>query len=319
VGTTAVSVATILASSLLSGCSSGAKSQTVFHVRETTTSSSTTSTTTTPTTQPKPVALPKPPPPGLGAGARGPAVMAVEQRLAALHYDPGKVDGVFDHNTVYAVQAFQKVNGMARSGRVTDDVKAKLETATNPTPLLASGGPTRVEVDLTRQVLFLYKSGELRLISTISSGTGKRFCVSHDAKGRPTPRECAYAVTPGGSYRFTWRVSGWWTSRLGKLYNPVYFNGGIAIHGAESVPTSPASHGCVRIPLNVAQYFPKLVARGDPVYVFGGKEGAPVPLGEKAPQETSTSSSTTPSSSTSSSSTTTTSTIIPTTTTTTKP
>ena len=39
----------------------------------------------------------------------------------------------------------------------------------------------------------------------------------------------------------TWFGPGWATSRLGRLYNAVYFNGGIAIHGAPSVPTYPAS------------------------------------------------------------------------------
>jgi lipoprotein-anchoring transpeptidase ErfK/SrfK len=77
------------------------------------------------------------------------------------------------------------------------------------------------------------------------------------------------AVTPAGSYRFTWRYSGWRTSDLGELYNPVYFHGGIAVHGAPSVPNYPASHGCVRIPMHIAEYFPSLVAKGDPVYVVG--------------------------------------------------
>jgi lipoprotein-anchoring transpeptidase ErfK/SrfK len=27
----------------------------------------------------------------------------------------------------------------------------------------------------------------------------------------------------------------------------MYFNGGIAVHGYTSVPTYPASHGCVRV------------------------------------------------------------------------
>ena len=29
--------------------------------------------------------------------------------------------------------------------------------------------------------------------------------------------------------------------------NPVYFNYGIAVHGADNVPLEPASHGCVRL------------------------------------------------------------------------
>ncbi|MDP8987655.1 MAG: L,D-transpeptidase family protein, partial [Actinomycetota bacterium] len=74
-------------------------------------------------------------------------------------------------------------------------------------------------------------------------------------------------------------------SRLGKLYNPVYFTGsGIAIHGSTSVPTYPASHGCVRIPMHIAEYFPSLVQKGDAVYVLDGKKSvAPAPPLPAAP------------------------------------
>ena len=34
---------------------------------------------------------------------------------------------------------------------------------------------------------------------------------------------------------------------LGLLYRPKYFYGGVAIHGFTSVPSQPASHGCVRL------------------------------------------------------------------------
>jgi hypothetical protein len=50
----------------------------------------------------------------------------------------------------------------------------------------------------------------------------------------------------------------------------VYFNYGIAVHGAHNVPNAPASHGCIRIPEFIANYFPTLVAKGDRVYVWDG-------------------------------------------------
>ncbi len=59
-------------------------------------------------------------------------------------------------------------------------------------------------------------------------------------------------------------------SALGGMWNPVYFNYGIAIHGALNVPLQPASHGCIRIPLTLSEYFQQLVADGDQVYVFDG-------------------------------------------------
>ena len=78
------------------------------------------------------------------------------------------------------------------------------------------------------------------------------------------------ATTPSGRFAYTRFVSGWDKSPLGQLYQPYYFNGGIAVHGYSSVRTMPASHGCARIPMHIAEYFHTLVHVGDPVYVFGG-------------------------------------------------
>jgi len=235
--------------------------------------------TTTPTTAPPvtttTVALPAAPPPGFGNGDKGPEVMALEQRLTDLKYDPGNVDGTFDWATHYAVMAFQKVQGIPRSGRATSDVMEMLTRVGAPGPMLPEGGATRIEIDLPRQMLQLYVNGELNRVLSVSTGSGKRYCVDGD---------CAKAVTPGGSFKISRRITGWRTSRLGRLYNPLYFNGGIAIHGAPSVPAYPASHGCVRIPMHSARWFPDAVPNGTPVYVIGGSRAA-VPFNEPAPGE----------------------------------
>ena len=123
--------------------------------------------------------------------------------------------------------AFQKVQGLARTGRATQDVVDALKTAGEPAPMMPSGGANRVEVDLKRQVLFLYKGGALLRILAVSTGNGKKYCVDG---------QCATAVTPGGSFKVSRKINGLRVSRLGQLYNPLYFNGGIAIHGAPSVP-----------------------------------------------------------------------------------
>src|SRR5437588_9168226 len=107
-------------------------------VAATSTAGSTSATTTT-SASPRATAAAKPLP-GLGVGARGPQVLAHEQRLAELHYDVGAVDGVYDGNTASAVTAFQKVTGMSRTGRATDDVLAAVNTATDPAPLVPAGG-----------------------------------------------------------------------------------------------------------------------------------------------------------------------------------
>lgn len=228
----------------------------------TTTSTSAAPTTTTTTAPASTTAVaPLGPWPDLAQGAKGPEVLAVQQRLVELGFDPGKVDGSFGLATRYAVEGFQKLQGLSVSGVVNPEVVNALNASVEVMPLVENGSANRVEIDLSRQVMILYKEGKIRLISTISSGSGRRYCVNG---------ACQTARTPSGAFRFLWRYSGWRESRLGKLYNPVYFTeGGIAIHGSTSVPTHPASHGCIRIPMHIAAYFPSLVAKGEEVHVVG--------------------------------------------------
>ena len=106
------------------------------------------------------------------------------------------------------------------------------------------------------------------------------FNMTHGAT-LPTPiltDVCGVSKTPGGIFRFYRRYEGKRLGPLGGMMNPVYFNYGIAVHGADNVPAMPVSHGAVRIPQWVAEYFPTLVNSddrdGDYVYVWGmdGKE-----------------------------------------------
>ena len=278
-------------------CTDNGEKATAAAVSTTTTVEVTTTTTVAPSTT---TTTAKPIPPGLGKGAKGDDVKRLEEQLATLKYDPGKIDGSFDATTGHAVMAFQKVHGLARTGRATEDVVKALQTAGAPAPLMADGGGSRVEVDLKRQVLFLYQGGSLVRILSVSTGNEKRYCVDGD---------CATAVTPGGSFRVGRKIRGVRTSRLGTLYNPLYFNGGIAIHGAPSVPAYPASHGCVRIPMATSAWFHDTVSSGTPVYVIGGRKAA-VPFNEQAPGEKAA-----PSTTTTAPATTTTSSTLPVTTT----
>jgi peptidoglycan hydrolase-like protein with peptidoglycan-binding domain len=218
------------------------------------------------TTARPPARTPAPHPPGLGFGDSGPAVLAMEQRLAALHYDVGTPDGHFGPADTYAVTAFQKVHGLARTGWASPAVLSSLVSSSDPAPLVPGGGATRVEIDLARQVLFLFEGDALVRILPVSTGSGQRYCVDG---------QCDVAVTPGGSFRVFRKKLGVDVSKLGVLYNPLYFNGGIAIHGEPADPPYPASHGCVRIPMNSSLWFYDQVPFGTPVYVLGGPHVPP--------------------------------------------
>lgn len=201
-------------------------------------------------------------------GAKGKKVKALQRRLKDLDYDPGKIDGSYGAATIVAVWAFQKVNGIKPTGTIGKKTRAAFDDPKQPKVRVADGAADRVEIDLKKQILVIYEDDEIELISHISSGSGIAYCEKY--KDEVTGQEgtnCGSAVTPTGDYKASRRIPGWRKSQLGLLWNPVYFNGGIAVHGAPSVPLYPASHGCVRIPMHTANVFPDLVAKNERVYV----------------------------------------------------
>lgn len=198
-------------------------------------------------------------------------VGSIQARLVELRFDPGPVDGDYGPALVYAVQALQKYKGLPVTGVVGPAEIDALNRFTYDEPLIADGEPNRTEVDIARQTLTLYENGQPKLLTTMSSGSGESYCYD-SPKVNPTERICEVAHTPGGRYTYYLHRPGWDVGVLGGLYNPYYFNRGVAVHGYADVPTTPASHGCVRIPMHIAEYFPSLVHQGDPVYVVGGTD-----------------------------------------------
>ena len=213
----------------------------------------------------------------IGPGMNGDKVRALQQRLQVLRYDPGPADGVFGPKTEKAVWAFEKfilsTAAADVTGIVTPPMWDQLNEPISVRPRRSNIG-AHLEVLLPKQVAVLYQDDEPMVITHISTGSGESWCgvvtVDNDDGTQTEEGICGVATTPGGVYHFERRVEGWRNSKLGRLYNPVYFNYGIAVHGATNVPKYPASRGCVRIPMHIAEYFPTLVADGDLVYVFDG-------------------------------------------------
>ena len=229
----------------------------------------------------------------LTIGAAGDEVKMVQQRLTDLGFAPGPVDGYFGEGTQQAVWAYKKLVGgmesyldLARSDQATTVSPEMWQAMQDPIVIQPRrpGSGTHVEIYLPLQVLAVFTENRPTLIAHISSGElddqgkPKQWCevVTYDTdnQGRPLPEpkvsdECAYSKTPGGVFKFTRRVEGNRVGPLGGMYNPVYFNYGIAVHGAKNVPKEPASHGCIRINMDIAEYFPDLVDNGDAVYVWG--------------------------------------------------
>ncbi|MEZ5205059.1 MAG: L,D-transpeptidase family protein [Acidimicrobiales bacterium] len=278
----ALASSTLLAALVLGACSgggsgdgvsSGAGTATTSTSAAVTTSEATTSTTeatTTTTEAPTTTTTAAPVDPttvaeegALRSGSVGSRTKAIQVALEEQGYDPGEPDGKFGTKTTQAVWAFQALNGVPKDGIVGPETEAAILAKPAQQMLRPALGPTHVEVDLTRQVLIVWRDGAVKLITHVSTGSGVAYCEDTDYGPN-----CGDAVTPVGVFQFGRRVDGWREAPLGRLYNPVYFHEGYAVHGASSVPDHPASHGCVRIPMGIAAYFPSLVDTGETIEVF---------------------------------------------------
>ena len=114
------------------------------------------------------------------------------------------------------------------------------------------GGPKRVEIDLTDQMLRAYEGSRVVLKTRISSGRN--------------------GATPTGSFRAGWKNADHYSSLFNNAPMPwsVQVRGNIFVHGFTSVPDYPASHGCIRVPLtgnNPAKRFFNWVEAGTPIRI----------------------------------------------------
>jgi peptidoglycan hydrolase-like protein with peptidoglycan-binding domain len=231
----------------------------------------------------------------LAFGARGDDVTQLQRRLTELQFNPGPIDGEFGALTQAAVWAYEKlVLGVPReeaTGAVTPRMWKALQ---DPVPIAARrpDAGRHTEIYLPEQVLVAFDGSKPLFISHISTGDGEEWIEevtispgeygNENGKKPLTRLEQGLSVTPGGVFEYYRRVKGRRESALGGMLNPVYFNYGIAVHGAFEVPLYPASHGCIRIPNLISAKFQRLVSNGEAVYVWDGEEepeeyGAQVP------------------------------------------
>ena len=211
----------------------------------------------------------------LTLGSRGAAVRALQLRLNFLHYYAGKADGYLGWDTMEAVWAFKEVQSgemiPSKPDIVGPAMQHQLVNPKLPPVLYPHGGPSRVEINKKLEVLVVYRDNKQVLISHTSSAAYYR----PDGTGWVTPdgRYSALEYVPGCVPDATFG---------GCMYNPVFFIGtSFAIHGMPNptstfsgfgVPLNPASHGCVRIPLDISEFLHTLIkvgGHGSLIYVGG--------------------------------------------------
>ncbi len=130
-------------------------------------------------------------------------------------------------------------------------------------PELATSGPVEVVVSIPLQIAYVYRSGTLIGVTTVSTG-------------RPGHR------TPTGRFPIMEKHR----EHYSNLYNnaPMPFMqrltmGGIALHAGQ-IPGRPASHGCVRLPLAFARHLFSVTTVGANVHIVDSAPSAETALAE---------------------------------------
>lgn len=184
----------------------------------------------------------------LQVGSYGADVRALHERLKMLRFRIPGIQRYFSWRTFDSVVAFQKAWGLSRTGVVGATTWQMLGRARVLKPKYSRPSP-HIEIDKSRQILMVVRRGAVSAVIPISSG--------------------ATGNTPEGAFRILWKApaTGTW---LGSaiLYRTMTFYGNFAIHGYYSVPVYPASHGCVRVPMWLADWLYDQSYVGERVYIY---------------------------------------------------
>lgn len=184
-------------------------------------------------------------------------IKEAEARLAGMGYWTGNIDGVFDQASRSALTAFQKYRGRGFTGQLTIEELEAIRVANSPQA--RETGYPHVEVDLDRQVLLVVDDNDRVRVLPVSTGNDQPFL----AEG-----QTSIAYTPRGRFLVYEKEAGWGSGPLGAMYYSSYISGGVAIHGSPKVPTEPASHGCIRVPMYSARQLSRLMPVGTIVLVY---------------------------------------------------
>ena len=203
---------------------------------------------------------------GRGDGA---ATAAAQWRLLELGFWLQEPNGDYGLTTQQAVMAFQKYYGLSADGTLGEETAAMMN-AVAERPRASADAGTLVEVDKSKQLLFFVIDGRTTWI--LNTSTGSEIPYDEPDQNTPGERQTGDSITRNGLHDvYREREEGWWEGDLGEIYRPKYFSGGQAVHGSNSIPNYPASHGCVRVSVPAMDWIweQDLMPMDIPVWVHG--------------------------------------------------
>jgi hypothetical protein len=183
--------------------------------------------------------------PHAGPGSRGAFVQLVQQRLAALHFWIPQT-GVYDSGTELAVDAYHRLLRWGTYKTLDGRTISYLLNGWGEFKIRYPHNGRHAEGNLSLQVLALADGAKVEYLFPISSGKPS------------TP-------TILGNFKVYSRVPGYLPDGM---YYSDFFIRGYAIHGYDPAPDYPASHGCMRLPIQDAIPAFNWLALGDWVDVY---------------------------------------------------
>jgi lipoprotein-anchoring transpeptidase ErfK/SrfK len=191
-----------------------------------------------------------------------PTNVAVKKALQQFGAPIGKADGVFDQKTRRGLCVWRELTQHRQTrGLPTDN--ERLMIISQPKQVIPSYMVAGLNINRTCQAMtwvVVNSTTHARQIKAVVP-------VSTGQKSFPTA---------SGLFKIYFTVNRWQESTLypgAMMYRPMYFHGGMAIHGSATdalVMTYPASHGCVRaLHADMDRLWAAGVGRGTPVIVYG--------------------------------------------------
>jgi|SRR5437588_423510 len=173
-------------------------------------------------------------------GSTGRFVQLIQQRLAALHFYIPQT-GVYDSGTGWALDAYHRLLRRGTSQSLDGPTISYLLNGWGEFKLRFPRHGRHAEGNLGLQLLALADGSRVQAILPISSGKPS------------TP-------TILGDFQVYSRVPGYLPDGM---YYSDFFYRGYAIHGYDPAPDYPASHGCMRLPIQDAIWVFNWLSYGD--------------------------------------------------------
>jgi hypothetical protein len=183
--------------------------------------------------------------PSLHQGQCGDVVVGFKKAMRAMGYIANS-GSCFGGKTGRGVLAYRKVNDMTRSTRAGRGLVKSIFAGRGGYHVLHPNAGEHLEAPLSKQVLVFTKGD-------------KPFAIYPVSSGKPS--------TPTVTGHFTFiRTEPGYNSH--GMYYSFYFYGGYAVHGYESVPDYPASHGCIRTFIADQPEIYERINYGESIFVF---------------------------------------------------